>query len=422
MFEPVENIETLIEETRTNQKAVTGAVGALVGESYADFTAALDKGTFEGLVEALKIRDLTGTTVQFDPSKYYRIENVTRKRSTGNTESVGNGGYLEYADIKEVPEFGHEFYAYDKGTDRAGAIWKFEAVEGNEGTYKLQSLNSKQYIKSGNPTSAATQEEATGFKLAELSATAQFNIVTAEDADNRLHVTGAAESDRGNVITFNSGAENTSSAWYIIPATTIDVTITEALYATVHYPFAVQLPKDETIAAYTANAIPGNNSELLLKKIADGFIPANTPVVLNGDAKTYTLNIVAGDGTSPLENNILAGTTLFEDKDLNTTIYVLGDNETKGVGFYKLSEAENANRTITANKAYLPATNLTGTAQMTKGFTFSFDDNSGETTGIEDATINLAEEEFYDLQGRRVLNPTKGIYVTKSGKKILFTK
>ena len=31
-----------------------------------------------------------------------------------------------------------------------------------------------------------------------------------------------------------------------------------------------------------------------------------------------------------------------------------------------------------------------------------------------------SKEEFFDLQGRRVMKPSKGIFVTKSGKKVLF--
>lgn len=47
----------------------------------------------------------------------------------------------------------------------------------------------------------------------------------------------------------------------------------------------------------------------------------------------------------------------------------------------------------------------------------------GPTTGIEDTvTEGVTAEEYYDLQGRRVLNPVKGIYVTKSGKKVIFNK
>lgn len=45
----------------------------------------------------------------------------------------------------------------------------------------------------------------------------------------------------------------------------------------------------------------------------------------------------------------------------------------------------------------------------------------GGTTGVEGAvTATQKKETFYDLNGRPVAYPTKGIYVTSSGKKVLF--
>ena len=72
------DIPAVIKSTREFQKAATGVVGALIGESYAEFNKALDKGTAEGLFEALKIRDITGTIIPLDPNKYYRLQNVMR--------------------------------------------------------------------------------------------------------------------------------------------------------------------------------------------------------------------------------------------------------------------------------------------------------------------------------------------------------
>lgn len=42
------------------------------------------------------------------------------------------------------------------------------------------------------------------------------------------------------------------------------------------------------------------------------------------------------------------------------------------------------------------------------------------TSGIDNILINQSEEIYYDLQGRRVLHPTKGIYINQYGKKVLF--
>lgn len=42
----------------------------------------------------------------------------------------------------------------------------------------------------------------------------------------------------------------------------------------------------------------------------------------------------------------------------------------------------------------------------------------GETTGIKDVTVETANDDMYDLQGRRIVNPDKGVYI-KNGKKVV---
>ena len=47
----------------------------------------------------------------------------------------------------------------------------------------------------------------------------------------------------------------------------------------------------------------------------------------------------------------------------------------------------------------------------------SFDDETGESSGIEDVNAEDAEVEYYNLQGVKVENPEKGIYIMKQGGK-----
>ena len=42
----------------------------------------------------------------------------------------------------------------------------------------------------------------------------------------------------------------------------------------------------------------------------------------------------------------------------------------------------------------------------------------GETTGIKDVTVETANDDMYDLQGRRIVNSDKGVYI-KNGKKVV---
>ena len=158
----------------------------------------------------------------------------------------------------------------------------------------------------------------------------------------------------------------------------------------------------------TANAEDG---VFTLKKIEDGIIPANTPVVLEGAADTYPLSILADNTDAPITGNDLSGSTVFKAVDATANAYILGKGDS-GIGFYQMSADD---RTLGSNKAYLE---LPASMSHIRSITIG-----GPTTGIEDTVAEGAEaEEYYDLQGRRVLNPTKGIYVTKSGKKVLINK
>ena len=68
---------------------------------------------------------------------------------------------------------------------------------------------------------------------------------------------------------------------------------------------------------------------------------------------------------------------------------------------------------IPANKAYLPASALTGNAPS---LSFDF---GGDTTGINSVERGaLSVEGCYTLDGRRVAQPTKGLYIV-NGKKVL---
>ena len=83
----------------------------------------------------------------------------------------------------------------------------------------------------------------------------------------------------------------------------------------------------------------------------------------------------------------------------------------EGVGFYYAK----TNDVVAPHKAYLPAANTESTADfipLTKPA-------DGTTTGIrsiEHSTFSI--EHCYDLQGRRVAQPAKGLYIV-GGKKFV---
>ena len=353
-----------------------------------------------------EIEELCENKITFDPVKYYRIENYNRRFGNNNANNPLNGGYLESADNKERTEYKLAFYANVKSEKRASAIWK---ITGNETDgYTFQNLNSQKYLqgKDGDYLTGTDEETLADKYSLTPKNYAQYNIKK-KNSEQRLHASGAGASDGGGVMYYNQGEENSPSAWFLIPAENIELSISDAGYATVNYPFAVQLPKELTAYTGTANA---EKSKFMLEEIQNGSVPANTPVVIEGPKGIYSLTIDYENQEEPILKDLKGSLMSIE---ITTEDYILAKDASNIVGFYKTTEGG----TLAQNKAYIESTPA---IQAVRGFGFSTEGDG--TTGIENTVTETEKEEYYDLQGRRILNPTKGIYVTKSGKKVLFIK
>lgn len=257
-----------------------------------------------------------------------------------------------------------------------------------------------------NYNATATLGKATTFKASK--ANIGTYVIRNNGGSYFAKATGEALDRHGDE---NTGLTTAACAWIIEEVTDASKNLTKnmtAEYATLAAPVSLVIP--EGIKAYTAQV---NGQKATLSEVTGGIIPAGTAVVLQktGAENEYVFNF---DATAAVENesNNLVGVYAETAVPEETTAYILAKPTNKEIGFYLLNESD---RTIAANKAYLVAPTE---ASGIKAFTFDF----GGTTGIENTEAVNEAEEYYDLQGRRVMNPTKGIYVTKSGKKVLFTK
>ena len=165
---------------------------------------------------------------------------------------------------------------------------------------------------------------------------------------------------------------------------------------------------DKGIKAYIAKAdgTTGVTFEQVKK------VPANTGVLLYKDGgTTEEIPVLSGDADDVTGNVFKQGTgAAVASEDGNLHNYIL-NNVGGVVGFYKA-----AGKTVATNRAYIQIDKNTPTT--VKGFIAL--PGSDEETGIE--TMRDGENEkmsaIFDLSGRRVAKPTRGLYIV-NGKKVL---
>ncbi len=183
----------------------------------------------------------------------------------------------------------------------------------------------------------------------------------------------------------------------------LPVTISAAGYSTFHAPVAVEIPQG--VSAYRAVV----NGEYIDLYAFDGIIPANQPVILKGAEGTY--DFVITDNVEFTGENHLLGTinaivasgvenpyTLQTKKDENDNVV--------GVVMRKYTGTD-----IKGFKMYMSISDAQAAA-----FSFRFPG----TTGIETVEAEGAGDgRIYDLFGRPVANPVKGIYIV-NGNKVIY--
>jgi hypothetical protein len=195
-------------------------------------------------------------------------------------------------------------------------------------------------------------------------------------------------------------------------------------YATLKLPFATTLPAGVKAYKITSLEKP-NNSVVGLTEYLNGdngdVLPRETPVLLrmsgakgNGVVQKtmyFPMTFAKAIETTGFNGTLGAKTfaTTVYDYTTNPNYYVLGKEKGR-VAFYYLTS-----QTMAANKAYYIYPGTGGA----KSLDFSFTDETPTSIEMpETVTTTDANAPIYDLMGRRVVNPTKGIYI-KGGKKFI---
>lgn len=223
----------------------------------------------------------------------------------------------------------------------------------------------------------------------------------------------------GNATIGNESSVEPGCVYQIKHITAYPLTITEAGYASLCLPFSVSLP--ENIKAYKVTGVEDGENRAMTMAELTSPIAAGEPIILQATAGDYNLTIHSDNGTKE-SDNILTGTTA-KRTDISDIYYALGykalnaeNAEEKTAGFYKVTTTR-----MPANKAYLLKDRIPANSQNAALFLFNFEGNT--TTAVSAVSAinsNCSDNVYYDLNGRRVLYPTHGIYVKSNGQKVFF--
>ena len=274
------------------------------------------------------------------------------------------------------------------------------SINYTSGTYFSLKDGNTMYLEVPSATSAGT------VKIVATQDNERYLVVTNSEGDQKLKM-----STSGNTVSFDANSiEEIDGSYYIKIAqgsgecklaitnfATVTISSTISLNASGYATYSAA--NDFSVSGAKAYTATLANEKITCSEIASAKVPAGNGVILFGKPGA-TVTLTPTTEAAALSGNDLMATTLAN-----------GTTATKGDGtYYALSG--NAFKTFTgnafvANKAYFEAPSGAGIRTLA----ITFEDS--EAMGIDGAVVDVtkAVKGIFDLQGRRVENPVKGIYI-----------
>ena len=333
-------------------------------------------------------------------------------------------------------------------TNTESAMTYVRFVEQENGYYLIQDVNSNFYYGThGDRLYAVANSEQAGHYSIENSINGTLTCVglkenkatdktkqylwcrgeNANDALNSLNYFSEHTPYKSNATTGSVSDVEPGCVYRVQAVSTYPVTF-KAEYSTLNLPFDVTLP--ENVEAYVVSSVlentVGEHRELAITKV-EGTVHANTPVILRCTNSTkptteepISVNLGVTGAATQTEgvNNILSGSTVKRTEFGEVSYYALANKALteggeKQIGFFRVST-----KTMPANKAYLLRSRIPASAGNAMALLFNFDGDHITSIGNAVQTKAQGSEVYYDLNGRRVLYPTHGIYVKGNGQKV----
>jgi hypothetical protein len=347
------------------------------------------------------------------PSYAHNFSAVSANSSYDVTTYVANSDIVYFGEVEEMNLSG-SFAAYGGQTDRysngvAGRLYSGGGATPSSGSWVYTdditagvytvTMWARNQSGSQNGTLPVYLRDSEG-NMIDIS-TSFDNWAPAEQGEKSVTVTVPDDGKTYSIAIYNYSGYNTNLEMDYLYVTKkyVSATITAAGWSTLYTPYALDF-SGTGLTAYTATCA---GSTVTLAKVDN--VPANTGVVLKGAANDYNIPVIASSSTA--KGDLKGSATDAKAYDTSFDYYYLvksGDN----AQFKKLAEGGS----IAAGKAYLQLT-----PSSARELNVVFEDG---TTAI--STVQLSQDkqqnECFDLQGRRVAQPTKGLYIV-NGKKVV---
>ena len=341
-------------------------------------------------------------------NRTFELHNTSGWTIYGDARSDADTDKDKYGEV----EYGDDWSQYYTGYNGRNVSQNIASLPA--GVYRLTSYV---YSWGANNTGATVRLFANGSVSDNQGGTNEFS--TTFD----FAVTGNEESIKIGIGGVGQGSgDNTWGAWgyrvknFTLTKISESMTISSVGWATYCSPYALDF--SETGAAVYTAARNATTNNITLSEVSGGKVPANTGVILYKDGGG-DINPAVIASANPIENNelvgIVANTTVKYNPSDGVYNYIMEWDVDNNKPIFSMAADNGA--TLRANKAYLSTDYDVEAGGHARALAVASD--AIETTGINNVqNSGIKAQGYYNLNGQRVSNPTKGLYIV-NGRKVV---
>lgn len=424
-YDYAELIKNAYDESKLSSSSDDSYVGYIAADKKQIIKAAKDealsnpsKESYEKLLQTIK-----ENSVGFEANAYYLIVNQNgigkKYPSTQNMHLDKTGDNLPYNhsyDDRVIRRVNDESPLLPR-------LWQIELQ--NDGTYGIKNANTNcrwaNYKGGNNPLDMPADPHKNDFGHCAINqvpvTNAGYNTMFYIKINGKIM--NAFSGDNDNILKEYNNQTDKGGFWSFKKITEVPVKIGATGWASICFPFAVTIPTG--VKAYVATSA---QDDVVTLKEVKGAVPAKTGMLITGTANSSANFAISSEAATLEGTNLFKGTTTERINFNNQETFALGAKDNNDVALMKnaltkeFPNGENNKYStvyVPANKAYILTTDLGAASQAASLLQFNF----GEATGIDGVVADDAQVTiYYDLNGRRVLYPTQGVYVTNTGKKV----